>query len=118
MGFRLGYVYGDSYLIGGNSGIGKEIVKALLNHNAKVYLAARNPESASTTIEELKKETGKEAFFLELNLASLKSVEKAAKDFLAKEHELHALFNNAWVANLPPQCKCSMMSFLPEVSCS
>jgi len=87
---------------GGNSGIGKEIVKGLLNRNAKVYLAARNPEKAKVAIEELKKETGHEAVFLELDLASLESVQHAADDFLRNERELHALFNNGGVMFLNP----------------
>ncbi|KAG6907099.1 hypothetical protein DXG01_010512 [Tephrocybe rancida] len=79
---------------GGNTGIGKEIVRALLSHNAKVYMASRNAEKAKTAIEELEKDTGKKAFFLELDLASLRSVRKAAAEFSSKEQELHTLFNN------------------------
>ena len=45
-------------------------------------------------------ETGKEAIFLELDLASLASVKEAATVFLSKEEELHMLFNNACVRPL------------------
>ncbi|KAI1793118.1 NAD(P)-binding protein [Ganoderma leucocontextum] len=86
---------------GGNTGIGKETVKSLLQHNAKVYLAARSKEKADAAISDLKAATGKEALFLELDLASLASVKKAAGDFLSKEQELHILFNNAGVM-FPP----------------
>ena len=55
----------------------------LLEHNAKVYIAARNQKSAEAAIEELKEKTGREALFLELDLASLASVKKAAESFLA-----------------------------------
>ncbi|KAG6812183.1 hypothetical protein H0H92_003988 [Tricholoma furcatifolium] len=79
---------------GGNTGIGKEIVRALLSHNAKVYMASRNIAKATAAIEELKEDTGKEALFLELDLASLKSVRNAAEELLGKEKELHVLFNN------------------------
>ncbi|KAG6856471.1 hypothetical protein H0H87_004050 [Tephrocybe sp. NHM501043] len=85
---------------GGNTGIGKEIVRALLSRNAKVYMASRNAAKAKAAIEELEKETEKEAVFLELDLASLKSVRKAAEEFLNKEQELHALFNNGRVAHV------------------
>ncbi len=100
---------------GGNVGIGYETVKvresfqnvpdtelrptatlqALLQHGAKVYLAARSKEKAETAIASLKEATGKEAIFLELDLSSLSSVKKAADEFLRKETELHILFNNA-----------------------
>ena len=69
-------------MAGGNTGIGKETVKALLQHNAKVYLAARSKEKANATISELKAATGKEALFLELDLARLAAVKKAAEIFL------------------------------------
>ncbi|KAG8685378.1 hypothetical protein FRC11_010681 [Ceratobasidium sp. 423] len=71
---------------GGNTGIGKETCKALLNKNARVYLAARNRSRADTAIEWLK------------NLAS---VRKAAEEFKRKEQELHVLFNNAGVMGTP-----------------
>ena len=56
-------------------------MKALLNHNAKVYIAARNPQKAEDAIADLKKETGKEALFIKLDLADLKSVKAAAEDY-------------------------------------
>ncbi|KAI0671229.1 NAD-P-binding protein [Trametes maxima] len=86
---------------GGNVGIGFETIKPLLQRNAKVYLAARNKARADAAIASLKEATGKEAIFLELDLASLASVKKAAQEFLSKEHELHILFNNAGVM-VPP----------------
>ncbi|KIP08126.1 hypothetical protein PHLGIDRAFT_70021 [Phlebiopsis gigantea 11061_1 CR5-6] len=86
---------------GGNTGIGKETVKALLEHNAKVYLAARSRAKAEAAIADLKTATGKEAIFLELDLSSLASVRRAAEEFLSKEHELHVLFNNAGVMWCP-----------------
>ena len=46
-------------------------------------------------IATLTQQTGKDALFLELNLASLASIKKAAEEFLGKERELHVLFNNA-----------------------
>jgi len=86
---------------GGNSGIGKETAKALLAHNAKVYIAARNQERVENAIKELKDQTGNEAVFLKLDLGDLKSIRAAAGEFLQKEKELHVLFNNAGVMNPP-----------------
>ncbi|KAK7451072.1 short-chain alcohol dehydrogenase [Stygiomarasmius scandens] len=86
---------------GGNTGIGKDTVKALLEHNAKVYMASRNPEKAKAAIEDLKAKTGKEALFLKLDLADLKNVKAAAEEFLSKEQQLHALFNNGGVMMCP-----------------
>ncbi|GBE78541.1 Uncharacterized oxidoreductase [Sparassis crispa] len=86
---------------GGNTGIGKETIKALLQHNAKVYMASRSAEKATEAIAELKAETGKEAIFLQLDLADLSAVRKAAEEFLSKEKELHVLFNNAGIMWCP-----------------
>ncbi|TBU22526.1 NAD(P)-binding protein [Dichomitus squalens] len=82
---------------GGNVGLGYETIKALLQHDAKVYLAARSEEKAKAAISSLKKETGKEAIFLKLDLASLAAVKEAVDVYLSKENELHILFNNAAV---------------------
>ncbi|KAF5340812.1 hypothetical protein D9758_017650 [Tetrapyrgos nigripes] len=46
---------------GANTGIGKDTVKALLEHNAKVYLGARSQAKAKAAIEDLQQKTGKEA---------------------------------------------------------
>ncbi|KAJ6514358.1 NAD-binding protein [Mycena vitilis] len=81
---------------GGNSGVGKETVKVLLQRNAKVYLAARSPASAKAAIDDLKAQTGREAKFLELDLADLHSVKRAAEAFTSKESQLHVLFNNGY----------------------
>lgn len=45
-------------------------------------MASRDRKKAEAAIEELKKTTGREALFLELNLANLASVRKAAETFL------------------------------------
>ncbi|RPD56664.1 NAD(P)-binding protein [Lentinus tigrinus ALCF2SS1-7] len=86
---------------GGNVGIGYETVKVLLQRNAKVYLAARSKAKADAAIASLKDTTGKEAIFLELDLANLAAIKRAADEFLSKEHELHVLFNNAGVMAPP-----------------
>ncbi|CDO76023.1 hypothetical protein BN946_scf184665.g15 [Trametes cinnabarina] len=86
---------------GGNSGIGRETIKALLQHNAKVYMASRNELKASEAIEELLHETGRRAHFLRLDLADLRSIKAAAQEFISKETELHVIFNNAGVT-FPP----------------
>ena len=56
--------------------------QALLAHNAKVYIAVRNEEKAKSAINELKEQTGKEAIFLKLDLADLKSVKSSAEEFI------------------------------------
>lgn len=88
---------------GGNTGIGYQTVKQLLLKNATVYLAARTPERAAAAIAQLERETKRTAVFLQLDLADLRSVRKAAEAFLAQEARLDILFNNAGVMNCPPE---------------
>ena len=75
--------------------VGAHPCQILLEHNAKVYILARNQSQAEAAIAELKDATGREANFIELDLTSLASVRKAAAEFLSREPELHILFNNA-----------------------
>ncbi|KAF7367063.1 Short-chain dehydrogenase/reductase family protein [Mycena sanguinolenta] len=88
---------------GGNTGIGYETVKQLLLKNAKVYLAARSQEKATAAIKRLETETKKSAIFLQLDLADLPNVRKAAETFLAQESRLDLLFNNGGVMISPPE---------------
>ncbi|KAJ6518108.1 NAD-P-binding protein [Mycena vitilis] len=87
---------------GGNVGIGYETVKQLLLKNAKVYLAARSLERATAAIERLEDETKRTAIFIQLDLAELPSVRKAADAFLAQESRLDILFNNGGVMTSDP----------------
>ncbi|KAG8694781.1 hypothetical protein FRC08_008267 [Ceratobasidium sp. 394] len=93
---------------GGNSGIGKETCKALLNKGAKVYLAARSKSKADEAIEWLKTETGGKApVFLQLDLADLASVRRAVDEFKQKEQKLDVLFNNGGIMAPPIDMKTS-----------
>lgn len=68
---------------GGYAGVGKETVYALLRKNAKVYIAGRSRAKAEAAIKELKERTGKDALFLELDLASLRGIRKSVAEFQA-----------------------------------
>jgi len=57
-------------------------------------MGSRNPQRAAQAIDELEKETGRRAEFLQLDLASLKSVKAAAIDFKNRESKLNVLFNS------------------------
>ncbi|THH03617.1 hypothetical protein EW145_g6137 [Phellinidium pouzarii] len=87
---------------GGNTGIGKEITRAVLEHNAKVYIACRSEEKAQAVIKELKEKTGKtELYFLRLDLSNLHAIKKAVDELKSKESKLDILFNNAGIMAPP-----------------
>lgn len=46
-----------------------------------MYIASRNEARTKAAIAELLGETGKEAIWLELDLSSFRSIEKAAEEF-------------------------------------
>ena len=56
--------------------------QALLNHNATVYMFCRSRARAEAAIADLKTQTGREAHFVECDLGDLRSVKRAAEDFL------------------------------------
>ena len=86
----------------GNNGLGLETCRQLAKHNAHIYLAARTPSKAESAIEEIKGTVpNANITFLELDLASLESVKKAADTFQTKSDRLDVLINNAGVMALP-----------------
>lgn len=85
---------------GGNAGIGKATVRALAYHDPKaIYLCGRRHEASENAAADLRKETGyQNIIVLDMDLASLESVKKAAAVFLGREDRLDLLFLNAGVA--------------------
>jgi NAD(P)-dependent dehydrogenase (short-subunit alcohol dehydrogenase family) len=83
-------------ITGGNSGIGKETAKILIRENYRIVLMCRNLEKAEAAQTELMKASPKAAVdIIELDLASLESVRKAAEKFNQRYHHLDILMNNA-----------------------
>lgn len=77
-------------ITGGNTGLGKETVLQLAKHNpSRLYLAARNPSRAEAAIRDIKAVVpDANVTFLQLNLASLRSVTEASNTFLASSDRL------------------------------
>ena len=68
-----------------------------MEHNAKVYLCARNEQKAAAAIDKLKQVTGKDNVqFLKLDLADIPSAAAAAQELLSKEQKIDILFLNAY----------------------
>ncbi|KAK2001678.1 short-chain dehydrogenase [Colletotrichum falcatum] len=92
-------------ITGGSSGLGKELAKILYYRNAKVYLAARSEARTAAVISELKDlypQSRGHCEYLHLDLNDLSTINKSAREFLAKESRLDVLWNNAGVM-VPPQ---------------
>ena len=86
---------------GATSGLGYETALELLRHGADVLIAARNPEKAARVAQDLTRASGREPTVVELDLADLTSVEKAADQVVKSYDKLDLLVNNAGVMATP-----------------
>ena len=84
-------------ITGTNSGLGLESARVLAAKGATVLLACRSLEKANSTAAALRSETGGALIPLELDLADLGSVQRAA----AQVERLDLLLNNAGVMAPP-----------------
>ncbi|KAM9615789.1 dehydrogenase/reductase SDR family member 13 isoform 4-T4 [Morphnus guianensis] len=84
---------------GGSSGIGAATALELARCGARVVLATRNAPRGEAAARRIRTETGNaEVLFMQLDLASLRSVRAFATAFLRQEPHLHLLINNAGVS--------------------
>ena len=87
---------------GANSGIGFEAAKALAVAGATVVVAARSAAKGQGAIDAIRKDAPEATLeYLELDLADLVSVERAATSFNERHGRLDLLINNAGVM-MPP----------------
>src|SRR5579875_1659011 len=86
---------------GANTGIGFEAARVLAERGATVVLACRSEERAKSAVERIRASTGAGVATVQLNLASLASVRKAAQDLRERYERLDLLINNAGLM-MPP----------------
>ena len=89
---------------GGNSGVGLELVKMLYSKGARVYMASRSAAKAQVAITAVKAfptATPGEVKYLHLDLADLATMKASAEEFSRQETELHVLWHNAGVTQVP-----------------
>ena len=90
---------------GSSSGIGYETARVLANKNVVVIIAVRNLQKGNTAKEKIKNQNKNVKLeVMELDLASLKSVQEFSKNFKNKYSKLDLLINNAGVM-MPPYSK-------------
>lgn len=88
---------------GGNAGVGKECVLRLAErHPRRLYLSARSQSKFDTALKDIQsKVPGAKVEFLELDLASLPSVKRAAEKIIAENDRVDVLMNNAGIMGAP-----------------
>jgi NAD(P)-dependent dehydrogenase (short-subunit alcohol dehydrogenase family) len=101
---RINNLNGKTYLITGTtSGTGFEATKILLSKGAKVVMLNRNQKKSENTIAVLKQELGNtiDVSFIQMDLAALASVRRAAEEVLKTVPRIDALICNAAIAQVP-----------------
>ena len=89
---------GKTALITGSTrGIGRATALKLAQAGATVIVTGRNGERAREVADEIAKATGRQAFGVELDIASPESVEKAYKEINANVGPVDILVNNAGI---------------------
>lgn len=88
---------------GGNSGIGFEAAKYLGQASAKVIIACRNLEKGQEALQALSETSNSEVEMIQLDLASLSSVRKAAEELRTRVEKIDGLINNAGIMQTPEQ---------------
>jgi protochlorophyllide reductase len=89
---------------GANSGLGLQTALVLAGHAAAVLLACRDPHRGQAALDRVRSATGAEAALVQLDLADLSSVRKAADEVRAITGDrLDVLVNNAGVMASPPR---------------
>lgn len=87
---------------GANSGLGFETTKELSRKGAKVVMACRNPQKADAARQKIKNDIpDADLDIILLDLASQKSVENFANQFMQKYNRLDVLVNNAGIMAAP-----------------
>ena len=83
-------------ITGGNSGIGYQAAKQLAEKGWSVTLFCRRAEAAEQACEEIRQQTGNQHVdYILADLSDMKSVRKAAEQYIQKEDVLDVLINNA-----------------------
>ncbi|XP_047259273.1 short-chain dehydrogenase TIC 32, chloroplastic isoform X2 [Capsicum annuum] len=87
---------------GATSGIGIETTRVLALHGVHVIMAIRNIENGKKIKENIIKSIPNAKIdFMELNLSSMESIRKFAKEYNSAGHPLNILINNAGIM-IPP----------------
>lgn len=89
-------------ITGANTGIGFYTAIELVRRGAKVYIACRSPERGEPArLEIIKQSASSNVHFLQLDLASMKSIRAFVERFQKDEHKLDILINNAGIFACP-----------------
>lgn len=91
-------------ITGANTGIGKETALDLAKRGASIIIGCRNAEKGREAVKDIQFVTGNSNVkFMELDLASFKSIRTFAEEVLKSVPQIHVLINNAGLGGAPFQ---------------
>ena len=88
-------------ITGGSKGIGLEITKTFLKHQANVIILARNKPKRKIQSK------GNKGYFIECDIRSTESIDSALKDIASKYKSIDVLINNAGGAPMADSLRAS-----------
>ncbi len=89
-------------ITGANSGLGYEAAREFARNGAEVIFASRDQDKAEAAIIQIREELpDAELVFIEIDLASIKSIRKFAEEFNSRSKRLDILLNNAGIMLVP-----------------
>ena len=89
---------------GGNAGLGYETVRALADHGADVVMASRNEDKARSARQSILGDSPEALIsVVQLDLASIDSVQSAVQSIISAHDTIDILVNNAGLMALPQQ---------------
>jgi len=89
-------------ITGSSAGIGKTCAMEMARKGCHVVLACRSEAKTTPVVEQIRKETKNDKVeFMELDLASLRSVQAFVTHYKEKGYPLHILLNNAGIMACP-----------------
>ncbi|KAF9999911.1 hypothetical protein BGZ79_006489 [Entomortierella chlamydospora] len=88
---------------GGNTGLGYETAKALVEAGYTTIIACRSEKKAKESVEKIEEQTGikGKTIIMSLDLVSLASIKAFARDFKAQFSHVDVLVNNAGMMDIP-----------------
>ena len=93
---------GKTVLItGGTSGLGAETARAMATRGAEVTITARTEARGQSTVDQIRKSTGKTISVETLELGSTKSIRAFAERINSRDRKIDLLINNAGIMACP-----------------
>lgn len=87
---------------GGNSGIGFEFIRLLLEEGYRVIFTVRNEQKGKDTVKKLKDEYKKaKVSYMLLDLSSFASIKKFVNTIKEKKIDIHHFYHNAGIFRIP-----------------